>query len=199
MAALPEADYTVEEPGSANESSDDDDPFLDPYWTARLNVSKVAEPQPPAPKDGGSQVRGSKSKGGKKGAGKGGKAWRGYHAGAAGCGFAGKGAKGYKGGKAWKGKFGFGQSAEDIGDFVAWAKDPNTEDGNRQRSASRSPRRHRERQSLQDFMSWARESSGNAEPEEEEEDGAAEGLSDFLAWASSEKGKEDGGGDADAE
>merc|ERR1740123_147945 len=46
--------------------------------------------------------------------------------------------KGGKGGKGLWGKGRAGARANDIGDFVAWAKDPNTEDGSRE-DRSRSP------------------------------------------------------------
>ncbi|CAE8597369.1 unnamed protein product, partial [Polarella glacialis] len=95
-------DYAADAPGGGGSSSseDEDGPPLDPYWASMLNISAVAAPLPPpkAPKPGEAQAKG-KGSGGK--GGKGG----------------GKGKKGAKGGAAPR------SQANDIGDFVAWAKE----------------------------------------------------------------------------
>mmetsp|Transcript_61987 Transcript_61987/g.134374 ORF Transcript_61987/g.134374 Transcript_61987/m.134374 type:complete len:369 (+) Transcript_61987:198-1304(+) len=181
MPEEPEADYAVEDPvRSAADSSSDDDgmPPLDAYWAAKLNVSKVSDPLPAAKLVATGQTR---SDG--RGKGKGGKD---------------KG-KGYtlvppvvmgpmgpmwnplpvKGGwkKGWKGS---SRPSDNIGDFVAWAKDPTTEDGTRDRS--RSPTRRHESKCLEQFISWARdEDAVKAETKEEDEAGTT--LSSFMAWA----------------
>lgn len=176
-----EADFTAPDAarGSDSESSDDGMlPPLDAYWSSMLNVSATADPLP-APKmlskaELERESRG-KSRGGKgKGHGKfaphplGPMFYMGGHM-----------VPGTKGG--WKGGKRMATiRANDIGDFVAWAKDPAAEDGSRG-ERSRSPHRQREAEGLESFMSWARSDRGvKEEPTPDEPDD----LHTFLAWAS---------------
>jgi len=198
---MAEADFTVDNaegsPGSP-ESSDDGLPPLDDYWSKMLNVSKVAEPIQTS--------KLAKPKAAAQGRGKGDQGWKGrdhmgnkgfvagqvmmpmmqspYMMGPRGpVPLAGKvgGGKGWKGMRPRKGSRVNAAHADDhIGDFVAWAKDPNTEDGSRARS--RSPHRHQDSECLENFLSWARQDQ-ETKAEVPEDDQAGESMNSFMAWA----------------
>eukprot|EP00931_Biecheleriopsis_adriatica_P010888 TRINITY_DN111957_c0_g1_i1.p1 TRINITY_DN111957_c0_g1~~TRINITY_DN111957_c0_g1_i1.p1 ORF type:complete len:189 (-),score=60.56 TRINITY_DN111957_c0_g1_i1:63-629(-) len=139
------ADYTVDSPHSSSE--DEDGPPLDPYWASLLNVSAVAAPpapvKPEQPKAAAARQEAGK---GNKGADKGTKG-------------GGKGKGGSKGSKKSGKKGAASQPAEkstgyanDIGDdFIPLAKDARAD------WSSRPPKRPREAEGLESFMSWAKE------------------------------------------
>eukprot|EP00928_Gymnodinium_smaydae_P063019 TRINITY_DN46724_c0_g1_i1.p1 TRINITY_DN46724_c0_g1~~TRINITY_DN46724_c0_g1_i1.p1 ORF type:complete len:258 (-),score=47.51 TRINITY_DN46724_c0_g1_i1:102-875(-) len=168
-----DADFEREAPAAGADDSSDDSmdsdglPALDPYWTSKLNVTKVSEPLPPlkpGTTDGSSG--GGKGKGGY---GKGGRPPL--------------GAKGKGKGKAFQ--------RDDVGDFFSWARDPGAEDGSRPapRDRSRSPRRgpaggENNGTRLETFLSWARSGTETKkeEPMEESNPGASD-LNSFMQWA----------------
>lgn len=133
------------------------------YWSQMLNVTKVAEPLPPlTPVAKTAAARTSRPH------------WRGndhYDNRRAGP----RGGKG-----SWKGRP--ISRPDDVGSFVAWAKDPSAGDG--RRGSSRSPRRHHEERNMEDFMSWAMEHEDEIAPKEESGNENTQELGSFLAWAS---------------
>lgn len=182
VEAPDEADFTAPDPdGKASDSeSSDDGPPLDSYWASMLNVSGTADPLPPPKMLSKAELEERNRK--DRGTGKGKSEWKGK-------GYGKYGIHPYghmylmPGMKGWKGKGGkraAAARANDIGDFVAWAKDPAAEDGSR-RARSRSPRRQTESEGLESFMSWAREERGVKE--EPPPEGPGDGLNSFLEWA----------------
>jgi len=190
-------------PAADSDSSEDGLPPMDAYWASMLNVSKVAEPLPPpkvwkqVAEELSRRGRGRGSDDGRGGC-SGRSAFRG------GRGYANSGSMpmgpGYphsagigkgKSRKAPKGGLhSFQRLASDrVGDFVAWAKDPDAADGSRPppRERSRSPR-HVESGRLEDFMSWAKEQEAKQELRESMEDEAIAHFNSFMSWAADETG-----------
>lgn len=177
-----EADFTIDVHGKSgeNEKSDSDSdsdglPPLDAYWASKLNVSRTSQPLP-AP-----QML-SQAELDRKAAKKQQGSWfrqGGFQKGAKGFGKFGALAPDFKGGK------GLSQPrVNDIGDFVAWAQNPEADDGARP-SRSRSPRRENQLQGLQSFMAWAQDSDVAKEEAEEVAAGPSNpDLGAFLSWAS---------------
>lgn len=174
-----EPDFTAPDAKASDSESSDDGPPLDSYWAAMLNVSKTADPLPPpkmltkAELDERKNRERGKGEKGRKGD------WKGKGYGKFGA--HPYGPWGYMNMKGWKGGKRAPPRANDIGDFVAWAKDPAAEDGSRGRERSRSPRRQRDAEGLESFMSWARDERGVKE--EPHPEGPGDGLNSFLAWA----------------
>eukprot|EP00429_Kryptoperidinium_foliaceum_P084545 CAMPEP_0176210036 /NCGR_PEP_ID=MMETSP0121_2-20121125/13937_1 /TAXON_ID=160619 /ORGANISM="Kryptoperidinium foliaceum, Strain CCMP 1326" /LENGTH=241 /DNA_ID=CAMNT_0017549057 /DNA_START=50 /DNA_END=772 /DNA_ORIENTATION=- len=146
-----EVDFNPDTHGASDSDSSDGLPPLDPYWAAKLNVTNTAAPLPPPKMLSPEELAREKERERQakaRGRGKGGK----------GDGKGGKG-KGWKGG----GKRPGGVRPNDIGDFVAWARDPQAEDGSRRLDRSRSPRRQGRAEGLEGFMSWARDRDAEEE------------------------------------
>jgi len=186
---LGEADFTADSP--AKSDSDSDGPPLDPYWASMLNVTKMEEPVHPSkiPKTSeGPKGRGRGREGGRGATAKGDPKGRGLRGGAQLAHMyymhpLGMAAKGGKGGKGLWGKGRAGARANDIGDFVAWAKDPNTEDGSRE-DRSRSPHARREAKGIKGFLSWARDESSTKEEPPDDDQSLGASLRNFMEWAS---------------
>mmetsp|Transcript_44191 Transcript_44191/g.102048 ORF Transcript_44191/g.102048 Transcript_44191/m.102048 type:complete len:185 (-) Transcript_44191:146-700(-) len=159
-----------EVPAAGDDGSDSDDglPPMSSYWSLSLNVTKVAEPTAPSKLKQGMDKPLGKGKGRSSGKGKGKSSGQ----------TSGKG-KGKFHGKKGKRMF----RSDDVDSFVAWAQDPDADDG--RRDVSRSPRLQKEKERLEKFMHWARDDVEVKDEETQELDDSEMnvGMNQFIEWA----------------